>query len=92
MATLLPSTTIGRRLSWSPRESEGHGEFDLCPSNTSEQPQEEEEDEEDEVEAKVRAGCSLSDLFPSLTSSPSMSLMSVVGPSLDSTCLTVSSE
>lgn len=92
MATLLPSTTIGRRLSWSHRESEGQGESDLWPSSKSEQPQDEEEDDDDEVEANDPAGCSLSDLVPSLTSSPSISLIRVSGPSLDSTSRTVSSE
>lgn len=92
MATLLPSTTIGRRLSWSQRASEGQGESDLWLSSKSVQLQEEEEDEDDEVEANDPAGCSLSDLVPSLTGSPSMSLMRVSGPSLDSTSHTVSSE
>lgn len=92
MATLLPSTTIGRRLSWSHTESDGQGESERWLSSKSEQPQEEEEDEEDEVEAEDPAGCSESDLVPSLTSSPSMSLIRVSGPSLDSTSRTVSSE
>lgn len=97
IATLLPSTTTGRRFSLSSSSCDGHSNRQESREELEEEAVEDEakeDDKEEEVNCETVEPpcCSISVLVPSLTSSPRMSLMSASGPSFLSTSSTNSSE
>lgn len=100
IATLLPSTTTGRRFSLSSSSCDGHSSRKESKEELEDEEDEEEEEQAKEDDKEEEANweavkppcCSISVLVPSLTSSPRMSLMSASGPSFLSTSTTSSSE
>lgn len=89
IATLLPSTTIGRRFSLSCCNWDGQSRWQESKEELDEDGVKE---EKENWEGFDPPWCSESVLVPNLTSSPSMSLMSAPGPSFLSTSNTTSSE
>lgn len=89
IATLLPSSTTGRRFSLSCCSCDGQSKWQESKEELEEDDVKEEEENWDGFNPPW---CSESVLVPSLTSSPSISLMSASGPSFFSTSNTSSSE